>query len=144
AVVRGLGNLAVLSVSARRAACQIGAATRRGQPELMVGFQAKLLTRIHGVLPGTTQRAMALAARFLPDASGTPEEREARRGIACETGLTRSPLLALGHRATRRYNEVAPAEEQPQRIAEPAEGAGNLPPTRPTWSATRPVAPLTL
>jgi NAD(P)-dependent dehydrogenase (short-subunit alcohol dehydrogenase family) len=124
-----LDNLPLLSVSARRAARQIVAATRRGQPELMVGFQSKLATRVHGVMPGTTLRVLALLNRFLPGATGTPEEIEARRGVACETALTRSPLLALGHQAARRYNEVAPAEEQPQRYTEIAQQPGDLQPS---------------
>jgi hypothetical protein len=61
--------------------------------------------------------------RALPRASDAPEERPAWHGIICESPQTRSPLLALGHHASRDNNEMLSAQEQPEILPD---GAGPL------------------
>lgn len=114
-------SLPFLSISARRAARQIVSATRRGQPELIISWQAQVLARAHGLLPGLTQHILGVANRFLP---APTEDQHARwTGRASETPLTRSFLTALSQRAMRRYNQF------PERLDTPHAAGLNGSPT---------------
>jgi NAD(P)-dependent dehydrogenase (short-subunit alcohol dehydrogenase family) len=65
-------SLPVLSMDAQRAAAAIVRAGLRGRPEIILTPAAKLAVRVHGVLPGLTQRALSLVDRMLPrDDTGT-------------------------------------------------------------------------
>jgi len=97
------GTNPLASISARRAARKIVAATCRNRADLVVGWQAKLMAQAHGVAPGLTQEALALVNRLLPDASGLTDKKP---GHESQSVVTRSPLTMLGKRAARRYNQL--------------------------------------
>ena len=91
------------SISVSRAAKQIVDATRHGRAELIIGWQAELLARLHGLAPGVTTELLGLVNRTLP-AAGESDER--RKGRDSHNALTKSPLTALGEMAARRYNQT--------------------------------------
>ena len=89
------------SISARRAARSVVRGIRRGQAELILSVPAKLAVAVHGLLPGTTARAMGMANRVLP---GTGADDKTRlRGRESESAISRSRLTELGKRASREY-----------------------------------------
>lgn len=92
------------SVPAERAARQIVAATRRGDPELIIGWWPELAVRFHGLFPGVTSDLMALMNQALPEPGDAGLERH--RGSESETPLTRSWLTGLTRQAAARNNEL--------------------------------------
>jgi len=97
------GTNPLTSISARRAARKIAAATCSNRADLVIGWQAKLMAQAHGMAPGLTQDAMALVNRLLPDAGGVTGKKP---GHESQSALTRSPLTTLGKWAARRYNQL--------------------------------------
>lgn len=98
-----LDSLPFTSISAKRAAQQIVAATRRGSAEIVITIQAQLATRFHGLFPGTTTDMLGVVNRLLPNGEGAGTERYA--GKESETFISRSFITTLGQRAAQRYNE---------------------------------------
>lgn len=98
------GTNPLFSISVKRAARQIVNATRRGQAELIISWQAELVALAHGVAPGVTQEALALVNRLLPNAEGGTAQK--KLGQQSQSVVTRSPLTALGKRAAKRYNQL--------------------------------------
>jgi hypothetical protein len=98
-----LDSLPLTSISARRAAQQIVAATRRGSAEIVITIQAQLVTRFHGLFPGTTTDILGIVNRFLPNGEGGGTERHS--GKESETLISRSFITALGQQAAQKYNE---------------------------------------
>jgi NAD(P)-dependent dehydrogenase (short-subunit alcohol dehydrogenase family) len=89
----------ISSIGAGRAARSIVRAIRQGQAELVLGVPAKLAAAFHGVLPGTTIRALGVVNRLMP---GTGSENKERfLGRDSESPLSQSPLTSLGKRASR-------------------------------------------
>jgi NAD(P)-dependent dehydrogenase (short-subunit alcohol dehydrogenase family) len=79
---------ALTAMSATRAARRVVAALLRGEVELTLGWQAKLLRLVHALLPSTTQRLLAAVNRLLP---GAPTDGDAvleRRGRELEEKVT--------------------------------------------------------
>ncbi|HET9109554.1 MAG TPA: SDR family oxidoreductase [Ktedonobacterales bacterium] len=98
-----LDNTPLVSISAERAARQIVAATQRGAAELIISVPAVAATAFHGLFPGATADLLGLVDSFLP---GRPRPgNRLLHGSEQQTGVTRSPLLALGHAAARRLNQ---------------------------------------
>ncbi len=97
------------TMSAGRAARRIVEATRRGEAEVTLSWQAKTLRLLHGVLPGPFTDLAGAVHRLLP--SGT--NRAVRKGHELSTPLAPSPATTLMNRAARRNNELGPrpAEE---------------------------------
>jgi NAD(P)-dependent dehydrogenase (short-subunit alcohol dehydrogenase family) len=89
------------AMNAARAARRIVAATRRGEAEVTLSWQAKLLRLANGIAPGAMSDLMGVAAALLP--SGT--NRAEHRGMHLATAAAPSPLTALMNRAARRNNE---------------------------------------
>lgn len=56
------------AMSAERAAAAIVRALRRGDPEIVLTWQAKLLRMIHALAPSTTARVLGVVNRLLPSA----------------------------------------------------------------------------
>jgi short-subunit dehydrogenase len=100
-------SLPGMSMSARRAARQIVAATRRGRAEIVLGVPARLLAWFHGLAPGLTSDLLGMVNRVLPSGERTGEQMEPRPGWRAETALTRSPLTGLTQRAARANNQLA-------------------------------------
>jgi short-subunit dehydrogenase len=65
-----LANAPLVSIDAERAARQVVSAIKSGRAEAVLGLPAWLAVRAHGVFPGFTARAVALADRLLPKAEG--------------------------------------------------------------------------
>lgn len=99
-----LDTLPFTSISAKRAAKQIVAATQRGSAEVIISVQAQLLARFHGIFPGITTDIMGLTNRLLPSSQGTGTESHS--GIESETTITRSFLTTLGQKASKTYNQT--------------------------------------
>ena len=99
-----LDALPLTAIDARRAARQIVAACRRGDPELTISWQARAATIAAALTPGLTARAMALVARALPGPA-SPTGDAARRGRESESPLAPSLLTHLSDRATAENNE---------------------------------------
>ncbi|MEL4505792.1 SDR family oxidoreductase [Luteococcus sp. H138] len=97
-------SLPVLSMDANKAAHQMVEAVLRGRPVALVSPLSHLASRVHGVLPGVTVRAMGLVSRVLPKG----DQPEVIRGDEARERLG-SPLVnrltTLGDRASRRTNE---------------------------------------
>ncbi|WP_040162277.1 SDR family NAD(P)-dependent oxidoreductase [Nigerium massiliense] len=99
-------SLPLLSMDARRAAARMVDGVLAGKPVVQVGLLARVASRVHGLLPGTTVRALGIGSRLLPsarpDQSDLVEGREASEQLG--SGIVRR-LTTLGDRAARRHNE---------------------------------------
>ncbi len=113
-------STSLTSISAKRAASQIVNATRRGQAELIICWQAELLARTHGTLPELVSTAMALVNRALPDAGGASGERaqeRARQRVRSDAhpALAANPLdRAAPQRKTRIGEAPCPQPANPR------------------------------
>jgi NAD(P)-dependent dehydrogenase (short-subunit alcohol dehydrogenase family) len=89
-----------ISMSAKRAARQVVAATKRGAAEKILSLPANLLALFHGVFPGTAADVLGLFSRALPTGRG-----EGSRVM--KSHVQSSPILnlltTLGRRAARQY-----------------------------------------
>ncbi|HEX2572433.1 MAG TPA: SDR family NAD(P)-dependent oxidoreductase [Polyangia bacterium] len=66
-----LGDITPLTaMSARRAARRIVLATRRGEAEVTLSWQARLLRLTHDIFPSLTSEILTFVNRLLPDAEG--------------------------------------------------------------------------
>jgi short-subunit dehydrogenase len=99
-----LATLPITSISAACAARQIVQATRRGETEIILSLQARLLSRFHGLFPGLMTDIFGLINRFLPAASEMENIRSS--GRASRTGVS-TLLTGLGESAARKYNQYA-------------------------------------
>ncbi len=97
-------SLPLLSMSAKKAAQQIVRATEKGQVEVTLGFPAKLLAFLHGLLPTTSIKILALTNRFLPR-PGTVEGLDRSTGKESQTPVSQSFLTTLGKQAAETYNQ---------------------------------------
>ncbi len=102
-----------LSMDAERAARRIVAAMRHGKAELTLTLPAKVATRVHGLMPGTTTRVLSVVDRLLPGPGGTPgtgpDGTRARRGADVDRDIRSRAfrgLTRLTRRSARRFNEL--------------------------------------
>jgi short-subunit dehydrogenase len=95
-------SLPLLSVSVEHAARTILDACERGDAEAIVSWQARVALLAYRIAPSLVVSLLANVARFLPTSGGSTEHRY---GHESESPLTRSPLDALGHAATRDQHE---------------------------------------
>lgn len=99
-------SLPLLAMDADRAARRMVDAVLAGKPMVQLSPLTKIATRVRGLAPATTIRAMGVACRLLPsaraDQSETIEGREADTRL--NSTLVRR-LVTLGSRAARRNNE---------------------------------------
>lgn len=106
------------SMSAERAARRIVEATRRGEAEVTLGWQARLVGLAHDLMPGATAELLGLVNRLLPGADG--RGRDAVPGMELASMLSPSPLTALMNRAARDYNQFGgeghPAPEHARKV----------------------------
>jgi short-subunit dehydrogenase len=97
-------TLPITSTDAANAARRIVRATRRGDAEVILTIQAKLLVLFHGLFPGLTTEILGLVNRVLPDTNGTGKSRktgrESRNAVATK-------LTALGEPAAHNYNQYS-------------------------------------
>jgi NAD(P)-dependent dehydrogenase (short-subunit alcohol dehydrogenase family) len=97
--------LPLCSMSAMRAARQIASACARGDSQVILSWQAKLLAWVHGLVPGTVADVLGLVHRMLPDPGATPRRA---RGLEVPSRWAPSRLTALGDHAAKRNNELPP------------------------------------
>jgi NAD(P)-dependent dehydrogenase (short-subunit alcohol dehydrogenase family) len=103
--------LPLLSQSAERAACQIIAACKRGDAEVVLSFPAKLATTMQALFPGSTADLLGLVNRFvLPSPGGIGTARLA--GKESSSQLSPSWLTRLSDKAAERNNEYARGEQR--------------------------------
>jgi short-subunit dehydrogenase len=95
-------GLPLVSVSAPYAARLIVNGLERGATEVIVSWQARAAILAHRIAPRLVLALLTTVARVLPDSGGS---REHRYGHESESPLTRSPIDALEHDATRRQHE---------------------------------------
>ena len=109
-------SLPFLSVSAEKAGRQVVRALRRRRAVQYVGWQARLLGTLHGLLPGAFVDFLSLSNRYaLPDAVAetAPVAAEVQRGMEVAEELSGPrrrllrPLTFLGRRAAREFNQYA-------------------------------------
>ncbi len=96
----------LMSVSAEYAAEQIIEACRRGDAELVISVQAKLLARLTPLMPEITAQALRLMNRLLPDPATDPAGDEVHVGWESQSTLAPSLLTWLADRAAVRNNEL--------------------------------------
>jgi hypothetical protein len=106
-------SLPGLSIDVEHAARKIVRALRRGDAEIIIGWPARVATRVHGLAPGLVIRAFEAVARVLPRADDA--DPSTSRGME----LQRRPHARILDRlrswnldAGRRFN--AHAAERPR------------------------------
>lgn len=114
-----LGDATPLTaMSAERAARRIVRAARRGEAEVTLTWQARLLRLTHDLFPGTTTDLLGLVNRILP--GNQPGGNEAIRGMKLATAASPSPLTTLMNRAARQNNEYGgtplPSAEHAEKV----------------------------
>jgi NAD(P)-dependent dehydrogenase (short-subunit alcohol dehydrogenase family) len=99
-------SLPLISMSAERVARRIVAGVLAGRVRVSLHPMTHLGTRVHGLAPGTTVRALGVVNRLLPAHHGAPgptlEGRQAARGT--DSRALRL-LTTLGSKAARRFNQ---------------------------------------
>jgi NAD(P)-dependent dehydrogenase (short-subunit alcohol dehydrogenase family) len=112
------------AMSAWRAARRIVQATRRGEAEVTLTWQAKLLRVTHGLFPGATADLLGLVNRLLP---ASERVRENVRGMELATPLSPSPLTVQMNRAALSTNQYGgrprPAPDHARQVGLPEEEA---------------------
>jgi short-subunit dehydrogenase len=96
-------SLPITSISAEAAARQIVNGIARGESEIVLTWQAALLMRLHGLMPGLTSDVLSVVARVLPGPGAGP--REVRTGDESRSTVSDSPLTQLGERAADQLNQ---------------------------------------
>jgi NAD(P)-dependent dehydrogenase (short-subunit alcohol dehydrogenase family) len=92
------------AMSATRAARRIVLAAKRGEAEVTLSWQAKLLRLTHDLFPGATADLMGVVNRLLPQGE---EVRQNVRGMEMDTPLAPSPLTTLMNRAAHDTHQYA-------------------------------------
>lgn len=114
-------SLPIAAMSARRAARRIVRAARVGETEVLLGWQAQIVGRLHGVMPGFITNWLALDNRLMPAPGGIEQQR--RTGKESESPVTRSFLTGLGRRAAYTYRQY---DRDGQQAPEPTGRATGL------------------
>ena len=97
------GTTPLTSMDAERAARRIVQAARRGEAEVTLTWQAKLLARTHGLAPGLTASMLGVVNRALPDAD--PTQAGEVRGMELATAAAPSPVTGMMTDAAKHFNE---------------------------------------
>jgi short-subunit dehydrogenase len=95
----------LFSMSAERAARQIVRACERGDAEVILSWQARLVSWLHGLAPGAVADALGLVHRMLPGGGEAPGRAS---GLETASRWAPSVLTVLGDRAAERNNELPP------------------------------------
>ncbi len=90
------------SISAESASDQIIAAFTRGDAEVVISPQAKLMSLLHGISPNLVQEMLSLVARVMP---GATKSKSAVEGKDAESVFAPSPLTRNSDKAAARNNE---------------------------------------
>jgi NAD(P)-dependent dehydrogenase (short-subunit alcohol dehydrogenase family) len=93
------------SINAERAARQILAACRRGDPNFVVSLPAKFAVAVHGLLPGLSSRILSTVNRILPGPGDG--DTHAKKGHDSTSAWAPSALTAFTQQAAARNNELS-------------------------------------
>jgi NAD(P)-dependent dehydrogenase (short-subunit alcohol dehydrogenase family) len=104
-------SLPLVTVDAAKAARQIVEACRRGDPELIVGWPAKLAVLANGIAPDAVALAMRLTNAVLPGPAGLSGDR-ARSGWNSRSRWAPSGLTTLSDRAAVTNNQLIAAGQE--------------------------------
>lgn len=104
-----LATLPFTSTSAASAARQIVRAVSRNETELIITPQARLMARLHGLMPGLTTNVLSLANRALPRAGEEDSKRLTGRESRTPMGAW---LTRLGESAAYTYNQYVRRDEE--------------------------------
>lgn len=96
------------SISAERAAGQIVEACRRGDAELVISFQAKMLTMINSLFPELTSDLMSAVNHALPGVGGIGAEKVS--GLESTSFVSPSFVTSAIDHASMENNELKPHE----------------------------------
>jgi len=99
-------TLPMSSISAADAARQIVAAIERGDAEVILTWQAKLLALVQTLAPGPISDILQLVNRVLPEPGPGEDALQSATGHQSQTALTQSRLEVLGHKAARDLNQL--------------------------------------
>ncbi len=99
--------LPVLAMNGRRAARRIVDAVRRGESEIILTPQARLLAMMNGLLPGTMSDLMGVVNRLLPSAEAPDQQRHL--GKDSESAVSDSVLTSFGRRAAQDFHQYPAA-----------------------------------
>lgn len=100
-----LSALPLLATSADGAARAFVRAIKRGHAECIHPLQFGLVSRLHGLAPATTVRALSLADRLIPTSG---DDDETVRGMEIDHGIDSRPwrlLTTLGRKAAERFRQ---------------------------------------
>lgn len=100
--------LPVLAMQGERAARRVVNAIRRGDAEITLTPQAKLLAVVNGVAPALTAEVMAVANRLLPSPNGESQQRFL--GKDSESQVSQSVLTTAGRKAARKLHQLPEKE----------------------------------
>jgi NAD(P)-dependent dehydrogenase (short-subunit alcohol dehydrogenase family) len=99
----------VSSISAERAAAQIVEATRRGDAELVISFQAKLAVKMNALFPEFTSDIMGLISQLLPEAGGIG--KQIVKGSESTSAISPSFITSAIDHASAENNELKTSEQ---------------------------------
>ena len=102
--------LPLLTIQGERAARQIVNAVRRGDAEITLTPQAKLLALANGIAPALTAEIMAIANRLLPGPNGDSQQRY--RGKDSESAVSDSVLTRAGRSAAKDLHQYPENESK--------------------------------
>lgn len=94
------------SINAERAALQIVEACRRGDAELVISFQAQLLTMINSLFPELTSGLMSAVDQMLPGPGGIGKEKVS--GLESTSFVSPSFVTSAIDHASIENNELKP------------------------------------
>lgn len=99
-------SLPGLSMDAERAARRIVSAGLAGRAEVILTPAAKVGARVHGLLPGTTTKALGMVNRFLPKSTGAggPAVVGIDAAAQLDSGIVRT-VTVLGRSAADRFHQ---------------------------------------
>lgn len=102
-----------ISMDAERAARRVVRALKRRELEPILSLPAQILTRAHGLFPGTVVAALALVNRLLPRGGVAGDSA---RGLELQRAAGAGALhvvTSLGRAAARRFHEYPPSRRAP-------------------------------
>jgi NAD(P)-dependent dehydrogenase (short-subunit alcohol dehydrogenase family) len=98
-------SLPGFSISADQAARQIVASVRRGDAELILTLPAKVLAKVNGIAPQTTQKVLGWAAHKILPTPSNDKHATAGWRLSNLKSMKMRPFLLLGRMAARRFNQ---------------------------------------
>jgi NAD(P)-dependent dehydrogenase (short-subunit alcohol dehydrogenase family) len=102
-----------ISMDAERAARRIVRAIKRSEWEPILSLPAQVLTRVHGLMPGTVTSVLALVNRLLPRADGAEGHARGLDLQRASGAVVLHVATTLGRAAARRFHEYPPSRRTP-------------------------------